>query len=46
MARGLRAKPPAGRVRVSSVGGLAWARIDPSLFILFPFLFTARLGNV
>jgi hypothetical protein len=38
-------KPPA-RARVSPVEGPAWAQFSPALFILFLFLFTARLGKL
>jgi hypothetical protein len=46
MARGLCAKPPARARACFPVRGLVWADLSPSLFILFPFLFTAKLGNV
>jgi hypothetical protein len=48
MARGLCAKWPAqARARVCfPVRGMVWAELSPSLFILFPFLFTIILGNL
>jgi hypothetical protein len=48
MARGLCAKPRAwARAHACfPVRGRVWADLSPSLFICFPFLFTARLGNV
>jgi hypothetical protein len=34
------------RARVFPVGGLVWVGFSPMLFLLFPFLFTARLGTL
>jgi hypothetical protein len=34
------------RARISSVNGLAWAGLSPSLLIIFPFLFLPGLGNL